>query len=54
MSRPTVAEDSRCKQQNISMRPEQLKRVSAYCQKHDRSISWVIRNALDEYLINHK
>ena len=30
--------------------PEQLKRVIAFCQKEDRAISWVIRQALDKYL----
>lgn len=36
--------------QNISMDPEQLKRVTAYCQKEERAISWVIRQALAVYL----
>ena len=36
--------------QNISMDPEQLARLTAFCQRHDRAISWVIRQALDSYL----
>lgn len=36
--------------QNISMEPKQLKKVAAFCQREDRTISWVIRQALDDYL----
>lgn len=36
--------------QNITMEPEQLKRLMLYCQKEDRSMSWVIRQALEMYL----
>jgi len=36
--------------QNISMEPEQLERLIAYCQREDRAMSWVIRKALDKYL----
>ena len=36
--------------QNISMDPEQLERVTDFCRRHDRAISWVIRKALDKYL----
>ena len=36
--------------QNITMEPEQLKRLILYCQKEDRSMSWVIRKALEMYL----
>ena len=36
--------------QNITMEPEQLKRLMLYCQKEDRSMSWVIRKALEIYL----
>ena len=38
--------------QNISMEPKQLKKVTAFCQREDRTISWVIRQALDDYLDN--
>lgn len=36
--------------QNISMEPEQMERLIAYCQREDRAMSWVIRKALDKYL----
>lgn len=50
MARPKKETDQKYIRQNISMDPEQLKRVIAFCQKEDRAISWVIRQALDKYL----
>ena len=35
---------------DISMDPEQHERLMDYCRQQDRPISWVIRQALDEYL----
>lgn len=35
---------------DISMDPEQYERLIDYCRQQDRPISWVIRQALDEYL----
>lgn len=52
MARPRKEEGKKCIRQNISMEPEQLEQVLNYCQKEDRSISWVIRKALEEYLGN--
>ena len=36
--------------QNISMDPEQLKRLEEFFQREERSMSWVIRQALAVYL----
>lgn len=36
--------------QNISMDPIQLKQLMSYCQQQDRSMSWVIRQALEKYM----
>ena len=38
--------------QNITMDPEQLESLVVYCQKEDRPMSWVIRKALEMYLLN--
>lgn len=35
---------------DISMDPEQYERLMDYCRQQDRPISWVIRQALDDYL----
>ena len=36
--------------QNISMEPDQLQRLMKFCQKEERSMSWVIRQALTVYM----
>lgn len=51
MVRPKKAEGEKYIRQDISMDPEQFKKLLAYCQKEERSISWVVRKALEEYLI---
>ena len=33
-----------------SMDPQQYERLMKYCRQQDRPISWVIRQALDNYL----
>ena len=35
---------------DIIMDPEQYERLMDYCRQQDRPISWVIRQALDNYL----
>lgn len=50
MARPKKDMDKKFVRQNISMDPEQYKRLMEYCQKEDRSISWVIRKALNNYI----
>ena len=35
---------------DIIMDPEQYERLIDYCRQQDRPISWVIRQALDNYL----
>lgn len=50
MARPKKEPKKKYIRQNISMDPEQLERLTKFCQQQDRAISWVIRKALDEYL----
>lgn len=50
MARPKKAEGEKYIRQDISMDPEQFKKLLDYCQKEERSISWVIRKALEAYL----
>lgn len=52
MARPRKKEGEKTVRQNISIYPEQLELVQIYCQKEERSISWVVRQALNEYLCN--
>ena len=39
--------------QSVSFEPAQLKRVIAYCEREERTLSWVIRKALAEWLEKH-
>lgn len=48
--RPRKEPERKYIKQNISMEPEQMERLIAYCQREDRAMSWVIRKALDKYL----
>lgn len=50
MPRQKKNEGEKCIRQNISMEPEQLRQLLEYCQKEERSLSWVIRKALKQYL----
>lgn len=50
--RPKKEAGKKYVKQNITMDPEQLERLVVYCQKEDRTMSWVIRKALEMYLEN--
>lgn len=50
MARPRKEAGKKTVRQNISIYPEQLEQVQNYCQEEERSISWVVRQALKEYL----
>lgn len=54
MARPRISEEERCQKMSISFDPVQLKELVAYCQRNERSISWVIRKALEDWLEKHK
>ena len=50
-STPKKAEGEKYIRQDISIEPGQFRRLMAYCQREDRSISWVIRKALEMFLM---
>lgn len=52
MARPKKPEGEKYIRQDISMEPEQFKRLMEVCQREERSISWVVRKALEVYLDN--
>lgn len=54
MPRNPVPDEQRAQKVSISFEPEQLKEVLEYCQKNERSMAWVIRKALAEWLPKHK
>lgn len=51
MARPKKPEGEKFIRQDISMEPEQFKRLQEVCQELDRPMSWVIRQALAAYLM---
>lgn len=50
MARPRKNEEEKYIRKDISMDPEQYRRLCDYCQKEERPLSWVVRKALEEYL----
>ena len=54
MPRAKQPEETHCQKISVSFTPEQLQEVLDYCQKNERSIAWVIRRALTEWLPKHK
>lgn len=52
MARPKKPEGEKYIRQDISMEPEQFRRLLEVCQREERSISWIIRKALEQYLDN--
>ena len=50
MARQKKSEDEKYIRKDISMEPDQYRRLCEFCQKEERPLSWVVRQALDEYL----
>lgn len=50
MARPKKEVGTKNIRKDISMEPEQYERLITFCKKEERSVSWVIRKALDSYL----
>lgn len=50
MAFPKKADADKCVKQNISFEPKDLDRLQKYCQHEERSMSWVVRKALDQWL----
>ena len=50
MARPKKETSEKCKRQNISIEPGMLEKLQEHCQKEERSMSWVIKKALENYL----
>ena len=39
---------------SVSFTPEDYQKCIEYCEKHERTLSWVVRKALQEWLEKHK
>lgn len=53
MARPLKDPSDKAIKQSISVKPDLLPPLMRYCQKEDRSMSWVIDKALREWLPKH-
>lgn len=53
MARAKKPEGEKHEKVSISFEPEQLALLEKYCRKEERSMSWVIRKALAEWLPKH-
>ena len=54
MPRPKRPEEQHCQCISISFEPDQLKQLVHYCEVNERTMSWVIRKALAQWLEEHK
>ncbi len=50
MSRPKKEDGTKYIRKDISMDPAQYEKLAEYCDREERSVSWVIRKAIDNYL----
>lgn len=50
MARPTKPDGQKAVKQSVSFDPELLARVMKYCQREERTISWCVRKALEQWL----
>lgn len=50
MARPRINPEDKMVKQSYSIKPKLLDALMRYCQKEERSMSWVIEKALTEYL----
>lgn len=53
MARAKVTENEKHTKVSISFDPKQLALLEKYCQMEERTMSWVVRKALAEWLPKH-
>ena len=47
---PKKNDADKCVKQNISFEPKDLERLIKFCQDEERTMSWVVRKDLDQWL----
>lgn len=50
MARPKKNPTEKCERLGVSIPPELMDRLVAYCNREERSMSWVAKKAIEEYL----
>lgn len=53
MPRAKKPDDEKAIKCAVSFTPEQFRLIEKYCQVNERSISWVVRKALEDWLPIH-
>ena len=54
MPRKADPNREKCVSVAISFEPEQYRELISYCERNDRSMAWVVRQALKRWLEEHK
>ena len=54
MPRAKTPEETHAIKVSVSFEAEQYKELIAYCERNERSLAWVVRRALLEWLPKHK
>lgn len=54
MPRAKTPEETHAIKISVSFNRQQYDQLMEYCQRNDRSIAWVIRKALEQWLPAHK
>ena len=50
MTRPKKPDSQKAIKQSVSFDPEQMERIKKYCSREERSVSWCVRKAMDQWL----
>lgn len=50
MTRPKKPDGQKAIKQSVSFDPEQMERIKKYCLREERSVSWCVRKAMDQWL----
>lgn len=50
MTRPKKPDNQKAIKQSVSFDPEQMERIKKYCYREERSVSWCVRKAMDQWL----
>ena len=50
MARPKKPDGQKAIKQSVSFDPEQMERIKKYCLREERSVSWCVRKAMDQWL----
>ena len=54
MPRAKKPEEQHCLKVSVSFTTDQYELLMKYCETHERSLAWVVRKALAEWLPKHK